>query len=218
MTDHTPAPTDKPGLDAETRLQREQLRVAADLRLGPGGNCQRGAHGACMFPVDCPCECHDTEVRPLLDALAAAEAARDAAVAERDALRERVAALIDAEVAADIATNVSSAVAGVRCLDCNLRYEERQEYGCHESGRGHSYDDEDIADAERAARQDPINYVMLPVSDLRAALADAEPAEVPRCPKCRHAPHGTLGFCPNMASDNDCACTYTEPAEGGGER
>lgn len=27
------------------------------------------------------------------------------------------------------------------------------------------------------------------------------------CPKCRHAAHETLAFCPNMASDNDCACT-----------
>lgn len=34
-----------------------------------------------------------------------------------------------------------------------------------------------------------------------------------RCPECRHAPHGTLGFCPNMASDNDCACTHAGDAE-----
>lgn len=26
------------------------------------------------------------------------------------------------------------------------------------------------------------------------------------CPRCRHALH--RGFCPNMASDNDCSCTY----------
>lgn len=41
----------------------------------------------------------------------------------------------------------------------------------------------------------------------------ATPAEVERCPECRHVPHGSLGFCPNMASDNDCSCTYTPPAE-----
>lgn len=29
------------------------------------------------------------------------------------------------------------------------------------------------------------------------------------CPACDHAPHGSLGFCPNMASDNDCSCTAT---------
>lgn len=33
-------------------------------------------------------------------------------------------------------------------------------------------------------------------------------AEVERCPRCRHAPHDGVGFCPNMASDNDCDCTY----------
>lgn len=34
----------------------------------------------------------------------------------------------------------------------------------------------------------------------------AQSAETPRCPRCGHAPHDSLGFCPNMASDNDCAC------------
>jgi hypothetical protein len=29
-----------------------------------------------------------------------------------------------------------------------------------------------------------------------------------RCPKCGHQAHDTLGFCPNMASDNDCNCTH----------
>lgn len=33
-------------------------------------------------------------------------------------------------------------------------------------------------------------------------------AEVDRCPDCRHAPHDGIGFCPNMASDNDCSCTH----------
>lgn len=84
---------------------------------------------------------------------------------------ERVHALLDAEVAASVESNVRSEVAGVRCLDCNLRYEEREEYGCHEPGRGHTYDDQEIAEAEQEARQDPVEYVTLKVSDLREALA-----------------------------------------------
>lgn len=40
--------------------------------------------------------------------------------------------------------------------------------------------------------------------DLRRALAGLD---LERCSKCRHARHDTLGFCPNMASDNDCDCT-----------
>lgn len=31
-----------------------------------------------------------------------------------------------------------------------------------------------------------------------------------RCQRCGHAPHSTLDFCPNMASDNDCNCTVRE--------
>ena len=36
----------------------------------------------------------------------------------------------------------------------------------------------------------------------------AAPAPVPdTCPDCGHSPHGSIGFCPNMASDNECSCT-----------
>ena len=31
-------------------------------------------------------------------------------------------------------------------------------------------------------------------------------SEVPRCSGCGHAPHDRLGYCPNLASDNDCEC------------
>lgn len=41
-----------------------------------------------------------------------------------------------------------------------------------------------------------------------AAQAPAPASGDGTCPKCRHASHSTLGFCPNMASDNDCACTF----------
>jgi len=34
-----------------------------------------------------------------------------------------------------------------------------------------------------------------------------------RCPVCRHTPHASLGFCPNLASDNDCDCTVRETPE-----
>lgn len=32
-----------------------------------------------------------------------------------------------------------------------------------------------------------------------------------RCPECGHAPHGN--WCANMASDNDCSCTYDPAGE-----
>lgn len=35
----------------------------------------------------------------------------------------------------------------VRCLRCDLRYAERQQYGCMESGRGHDYDEDELAEA-----------------------------------------------------------------------
>lgn len=103
-----------------------------------------------------------------------AEARAEKAAAERDAAREalaRVEALADAEIASSIEANVRSETAGVRCRDCNLRYEERQQYGCHESARAHYYDEGDIADAEASARADAIEYVTLKVAALRAALA-----------------------------------------------
>jgi hypothetical protein len=49
------------------------------------------------------------------------------------------------------------------------------------------------------------------VNDLAFRVADAlAPAAQPdRCPHCGHATHGD--WCPNMASDSDCACTTSTP-------
>lgn len=35
----------------------------------------------------------------------------------------------------------------VRCLDCNLRFDERDQHGCVIAGTAHSYDADDLADA-----------------------------------------------------------------------
>lgn len=82
----------------------------------------------------------------------------------------RVRALIEAEVADEIESRVRAARGDVRCLDCNMRYEERQEYGCHVPGHGHDFDEGDFAGAEEIERSRPVEYVTLSVADLRAAL------------------------------------------------
>lgn len=84
----------------------------------------------------------------------------------------RIEALRDAEIADQIERRVRAARGDVRCLDCNLRYAERQEYGCHESGRGHSYDEGDLVAAEQIARS--VEHVTLSVADLNAALAETQ--------------------------------------------
>lgn len=97
-----------------------------------------------------------------------------AAEAEAERLRDVVAkveALVDAEVREAIEAHVRAARADVRCMSCNLRYEERQEYGCHESGRPHDYDEDDLAAAEEIERSEPVEFVTLSVADLRTALA-----------------------------------------------
>ncbi len=71
--------------------------------------------------------------------------------------------------------------------------------------------------SEHRAKMLCADCTLTPVVDL---LTEAEIREtlkpltdqIERCPECRHAPHGTLGFCPNTASDNDCACTYRQPS------
>lgn len=63
--------------------------------------------------------------------------------AEARALRE-YATDVDREAADDVARRARN---DVRCLSCNLRYEERQDYGCHEPGRGHHYDGEELEEA-----------------------------------------------------------------------
>lgn len=53
------------------------------------------------------------------------------------------------------------------------------------------------------------------------ALLDAPTPAAPtgeRCPDCGHVPHEQLGFCPNMASDNDCDCTHGPGAPTGEDR
>lgn len=73
---------------------------------------------------------------------------RDAAMRAQgaaDALRE-AADEIDREAAEAAARR---RVPAVRCLACDLRYEERDQYGCHEPGRPHTYDPTDLTEAGR---------------------------------------------------------------------
>lgn len=88
--------------------------------------------------------------------------------------RVRVEALLAAEIASEIESRVRAARADVRCLVCNLRYEERQEYGCQESGWAHKYDEGDLAGAEEIERSGAVEHVTLSVADLRAALAEPD--------------------------------------------
>lgn len=84
---------------------------------------------------------------------------------------DRVTALLDAGIADVIERRVRAARGDVRCLDCNLRYDERQEYGCdYTLSRIHSYSEGDLAAAEQAERSGSVEYVTLSVADLRAAL------------------------------------------------
>lgn len=111
-------------------------------------------------------------------------AAVNALPALLDELREaraalgRVEALLGAEVAGLIEDRVRSARADVRCLDCGLRYAEREDYGCGEDGRGHGdgYDSELVA-AEYDARAESVEYVTVNVADFRTALTPKEPDE-----------------------------------------
>jgi hypothetical protein len=90
--------------------------------------------------------------------------------------------LVDAEIADDVASNVRHARANVRCLDCNLRYEERENYSCGEPSFGHDgYTDEMLADAEAEGRAQPVEYVTISVADLRAALPTPVQAAEPTC-------------------------------------
>lgn len=47
--------------------------------------------------------------------------------------------------------------------------------------------------------------------------ADDTPPPAEKCPDCRHAPHDSIGFCPNMASDNDCDCKRGTPPPAAGD-
>lgn len=154
------------------------LREALAEAKCPGCDHYAAWHGQ-MSGCDCypdggvvRCQCpltHADALMPTVERIVAERVAEEIRRAREEALGP-VVALVDAEVSDQIESTVRSEVAGVRCLDCNLRYEERQEYGCHETGRGHHYDPDELTDAEREARQDPVEYVTLKVTDLRAAL------------------------------------------------
>ena len=67
------------------------------------------------------------------------------------------------------------------------------------------------AESAREAMEDwhhhkPVSSEVADAEAVSAVLDEPEPSD--RCPECKHAPHTALGFCPNMASDNDCDCTY----------
>lgn len=106
----------------------------------------------------------------------------DLASEPADDLRARLTALLEKELADDAAADARSEVADVRCLSCNLRYEERQEYGCHESGRGHSYDDAELEEAAERGRQER-EYVTFAVADVRALLVPTDPT--PAACRCK---------------------------------
>ncbi|VXB82551.1 hypothetical protein [Aeromicrobium sp. 9AM] len=87
---------------------------------------------------------------------------------------EAVRKLVDTEIADDLAANVRSALGNVRCLDCNLRYDERQDYGCLQDGRGHDgFTDEMMAEAAAEATAQGVEYVTLSVATLRGLLPTA---------------------------------------------
>lgn len=54
---------------------------------------------------------------------------------------EQYATLLDQEHAEAAAR---SRVADARCLDCNLRYDERDQYSCGQPGHDHYYDERDL--------------------------------------------------------------------------
>ncbi|QTJ64998.1 hypothetical protein HYG77_04880 [Rhodococcus sp. ZPP] len=74
---------------------------------------------------------------------------------ERDAEREKVAALTKElhdyrlEASFDEEWNRRLAVDNVRCQYCDLRYGEREQYGCTDSNSPHSYSEAEL----RAARE-----------------------------------------------------------------
>jgi hypothetical protein len=108
---------------------------------------------------------------------AALAAVRDDLVAEA---LSPIRALVDAELTDDVASNIRSARANVRCLDCRIRYDERDQYPCGEPGHGHGdgFTDEMLAEAEAEGRDEPIEYVTLSVADLTKLLpAPAQAAE-----------------------------------------
>ncbi|KAB2806978.1 hypothetical protein F9L07_28510 [Pimelobacter simplex] len=95
-------------------------------------------------------------------------------------LRAGLLALIDKGLAESVEMaerGALAAQANVRCPDCGLRYEERQEYGCQEEARAHSYDERELAEAaERGRHLDPQD-VTVPLIAL-GALLEEHPVDV----------------------------------------
>jgi hypothetical protein len=106
----------------------------------------------------------------------------EAEVARRDKVLESLRALLTSEIADVIGRRVRAARGDVRCLDCNIRYEERSEYGCHTMGHIHDFDQGDLVAAEEIERSNPVEYVTLSVADLRAALDTSEAPGEQTCP------------------------------------
>lgn len=94
-------------------------------------------------------------------------------------LHDALAELLERELADRAEADARSARAGVRCTDCGLRYDLRQDYGCHEEGRGHAYDEDELDEAAERARREPREYVTLSVAEVRALLAETPPADLP---------------------------------------
>lgn len=96
-------------------------------------------------------------------------------------LHAALTALLDRELAEHEEAAARSARADVRCLDCNLRYDERKEYGCVIDGTAHSYDEDELNEVAEQARQEPREYVTLSVAEVRALLAEHPPAGAVGC-------------------------------------
>lgn len=87
--------------------------------------------------------------------------------------RAKVAALLEAAEWFDQDAARSRAerrVAGVRCVDCDLRYEERQQYSCAISGIAHFYPGDELAAAAQPdSESSPIGDIL---RDRAAAIED----------------------------------------------
>jgi len=154
---------------AKARPERVTLTHEERADLSHAGGHDLGACD-CVIP-DEVCEVLADEFAAVERILAKRDAAREQALREEIARPlEQIATLLDKEVAENVEANVRYAVVDVRCWDCNLRHDERDQYGCGESGRGHNYDAQDIATAQASARAEASEYVTLSVADLRAAL------------------------------------------------
>ncbi len=121
-----------------------------------------------------PREGDETTARMIADAVNAYRRPEPTPGGERPDLEApgAVARLLADEIADDVESAVRSARNDVRCLDCDLRYGERQNHGCGEDGRGHDrgFPESMLAEAEQEARAEVREYVTLSVADLRAAI------------------------------------------------